>query len=29
MQTILRLAQERPTIYLPTHDPDSGHHRIV
>jgi glyoxylase-like metal-dependent hydrolase (beta-lactamase superfamily II) len=25
MQTILRLAKERPTIYLPTHDPESGH----
>ena len=24
MQTILRLAQERPTVYLPTHDPESG-----
>jgi N-acyl homoserine lactone hydrolase len=24
MQTIMRLAQERPTIYLPTHDPESG-----
>jgi glyoxylase-like metal-dependent hydrolase (beta-lactamase superfamily II) len=25
MQTILRLARERPTVYLPTHDPKSGH----
>ena len=25
MQTILRLARERPTVYLPTHDPESGH----
>ena len=24
MQTIVRLAQERPTVYLPTHDPESG-----
>jgi glyoxylase-like metal-dependent hydrolase (beta-lactamase superfamily II) len=24
MQTILRLAQEQPTVYLPTHDPESG-----
>ena len=24
MQTILRLAQERPTVYLPAHDPESG-----
>jgi glyoxylase-like metal-dependent hydrolase (beta-lactamase superfamily II) len=24
MQTILRLAQERPTVYLPTHDSESG-----
>ncbi len=24
MQTILRYAQERPTVYLPTHDPESG-----
>jgi glyoxylase-like metal-dependent hydrolase (beta-lactamase superfamily II) len=25
MRTILRLAQERPTVYLPTHDQESGH----
>jgi hypothetical protein len=25
MRTIMRLAQERPTVYLPTHDPESGH----
>ena len=24
MQTIVRLAHERPTVYLPTHDPESG-----
>jgi glyoxylase-like metal-dependent hydrolase (beta-lactamase superfamily II) len=24
MQTILQLAQERPTVYLPSHDPDSA-----
>ena len=24
MQTVLRLAQERPTVYLPTHDPEAG-----
>lgn len=24
MQTILRLTQERPTVYLPAHDPESG-----
>jgi N-acyl homoserine lactone hydrolase len=24
MQTILRLAQERPTVYLPAHDPESS-----
>ena len=24
MQTILRFAQERPTVYLPAHDPESG-----
>ena len=28
MQTIMRLARERPTVYLPTHDPESGH-RLV
>jgi glyoxylase-like metal-dependent hydrolase (beta-lactamase superfamily II) len=28
MQTILRLAQERPTVYLPAHDPESGN-RLV
>jgi hypothetical protein len=27
MQTIVRLAQERPTVYLPSHDPESGHRR--
>jgi N-acyl homoserine lactone hydrolase len=25
LRTILRYAQERPTVYLPTHDPESGH----
>jgi glyoxylase-like metal-dependent hydrolase (beta-lactamase superfamily II) len=25
MRTIMRLAQERPTVYLPTHDQESGH----
>jgi glyoxylase-like metal-dependent hydrolase (beta-lactamase superfamily II) len=25
MQTIMRLAREQPTVYLPTHDPESGH----
>jgi glyoxylase-like metal-dependent hydrolase (beta-lactamase superfamily II) len=24
MQTIMRLAQEQPTVYLPSHDPESG-----
>jgi glyoxylase-like metal-dependent hydrolase (beta-lactamase superfamily II) len=24
MQTIMRLAQEQPTVYLPSHDPDSA-----
>jgi hypothetical protein len=24
MRTIMRLAQVRPTVYLPTHDPESG-----
>jgi N-acyl homoserine lactone hydrolase len=24
MQKVLRYAQETPTVYLPTHDPDSG-----
>jgi glyoxylase-like metal-dependent hydrolase (beta-lactamase superfamily II) len=25
MQHILRLTQQRPTVYLPSHDPESGH----
>jgi glyoxylase-like metal-dependent hydrolase (beta-lactamase superfamily II) len=25
LRTILRYAEERPSIYLPTHDPESGH----
>jgi hypothetical protein len=25
MRTIIRLAQERPTFYLATHNPESGH----
>ena len=24
MQSVLRLAQEHPTVYLPSHDPESG-----